>query len=203
MTEILMNQEEVLGVLFETGAIRKGHFKLPTGEHTNHFFQLPLALRYFNYARRLSVGLSRLLRTVPQISSLLPNVSIVGASSGGIPVAYGIREALQADQIMWVEKGEDGNTRFRQFDEVAPGENCILVDDIILTGKTMKSLVNLITKSGGKILGIGVLVNPCIAKLNFEGIPIMSLVEVPTHHFSDEKICAICKENGKPMQVGW
>lgn len=203
MTEILMTQEEVKSVLFETGAIRKGHFKLPTGEHTNHYFQLPLALRYFNYARRLSVGLSRLLRTVPQISTQLPKVSVVGASTGGIPVSYSIREALQADQIMWVEKGNNGNLRFRQYDEVAPGENCILVDDIILTGKTMTSLINLVAKSGGKILGIGVLVNPCISKLDFNGIPIVSLTEIPTLHFNDEKTCSLCREKGEPVQVEW
>src|SRR5579871_4479487 len=99
-----MGFEEVISVLKESGAIREGHFKLPSGEHTNHYFQMALALRYFNYARRLSVGLSRLLRLVPQVGAQLPKISIVGASIGGLPVAYGVREALQADQIMWVEK---------------------------------------------------------------------------------------------------
>jgi orotate phosphoribosyltransferase len=203
MTEVLMSKEEAMAILQETGAIRKGHFKLPTGEHTNHYFQLPLALRYFNYARRLSVALSRLLRLVPQVLAQLPHVSVVGASTGGIPVAYGVREALQAEQIMWAEKGENGKLRFRQYDEVHPGENCILVDDLILTGRTMRTLIDLVEKAKGKVLAIGVLVNPCIAKLDFGEIPFVSLVEVPSLHFPNEQVCTLCKEQGPPTVVDW
>lgn len=203
MTEVLMSHDEVMAVLKETGAVRSGHFKLPSGEHTNHYFQMPLALRYFNYARRLSVGLSRLLRLAPQVSVHLPNVSVISASNGGIPVAYGIREALQAHEIMWVEGGREGNLHFRQYNEVQRGENCILVDDLILTGRTMKSLIKLINGAGAKVLAVGVLVNPQIAPLDFGDIPFVSLVDVPTYHFPDEKSCTLCKEKGSPTVVGW
>lgn len=198
-----MQPNEVISVLRESGAIREGHFKLPSGEHTNHYFQMPLALRYFNYARRLSVGLSRLLRLVPQVGAQLPKISVVGASTGGIPVSYGVREALQADQIMWVEGGRDGNLRFRQYDEVERGENCVLVDDLILTGRTMKSLITLVQGAGGKILAIGVLVNPNITQIDFGDIPFVRLVEIPTLHFPSSQACKLCKEKGEPTVVNW
>ena len=203
LADVLISRDEVMNILLETEAFRKGHFKLPTGEHTNHYFQMPLALRYFNYSRRLSVSLSRLLRLVPQVSAQLPSVSIVGASTGGIPVAYGIREALQAAEIMWVEKGGNGNLRFRQYDVVRPGENCVLVDDLILTGRTMRSLIKLVQDAGGKILAIGVLMNPCIAKLDFGGIPFVNLVDIPTLHFAGDQDCTLCKESGAPTPVEW
>lgn len=203
MNDVLMAPAEVLSVLQESGAIRSGHFKLPSGEHTNHYFQMPLALRYFNYARRLSVGLSRLLRLVPPVGAQLPKISIVGASSGGIPVAYGIREALQADQIMWAEGGREGNLHFRQYDEVRPGERCVLVDDLILSGRTMRSLIQLVEKAGGKVLAIGVIVNPCIAPLDFGNVPFERLIEIPTIHVKDGKDCTLCKSNGKPTSVEW
>ena len=203
MTEVLMSPEEVKVVLKETGAFREGHFKLPSGEHTNHYFQMPLALRYFNYARRLSVGLSRLLRLVPPVAAKLPKLSVVAAGTGGIPVAYGVREALQADQIMWVEGGREGKLHFRQYDEVERGANCILVDDLILTGRTMKSLINLVGQAGGKILAIGVLINPCIVPLDFGDIPFVRLAEIPTLHFPNGHACTLCKEKGEPTSVEW
>lgn len=203
MTEVLMNSKDVMSVLAETGAIREGHFKLPNGEHTNYYFQMPLALRYFNYARRLSVGLSRLLRLVPQVAAQLPKISIVGASTGGIPVSYGVREALQADQIMWAEGGREGQLRFRQYDEVQKGENCVLVDDLILSGRTMKSLISLVKNAGGKILAIGVIADPKIAPLDFGDIPFVRLIDIPTLHFPNGQACTLCKETGAPTTVEW
>lgn len=203
MTDILLDSEEVKYLLKESGAIREGHFQLPTGEHTDRYFQLPLALRYYNYARRLSVGLSRLLRLIPQVSAALPNISIVGASPGGIPVAYGIREALQAAQIMWAEGGREGNLHFRQYDEVQPGERCVLVDDLILSGRTMRSLVKLVEDRGGKVLAIGVIVDPGIIPLDFKPIPFVRLVDLPTLHFPDGRHCTLCKEKVPVTPVTW
>lgn len=203
MTEVLMSHAEVMALLTETGAVRKGHFELPSKEHTDHYLQMPLALRYFNYARRLSVGLSRLLRLVPTVAVHLPDVSVISASNGGIPVAYGIREALQAREIMWAEGGREGNLHFRQYNEVHRGENCILVDDLILTGRTMKALIKLIKEVGGNILAIGVLVNPQIVTIDFGNIPFVSLVDIQTKHFQDSSNCILCKEKGTPTVVRW
>lgn len=203
MNDILLEPNEVKSLLKESGAIREGHFLLPTGEHTDRYFQLPLALRYFNYARRLSVGLSRLLRMLPPVSAALPKISIVGASPGGIPVAYGIREALQAEQIMWAEGGREGNLHFRQYDEVQRGERCVLVDDLILSGRTMRSLIKLVEDRGGKVLAIGVIINPAIAPLDFNPVPLVHLVEMPTLHVQDGKNCALCRKKIPLTPVTW
>jgi len=59
---LLPTQEEVVRVLRDTGALRDGHFVYPSGLHSNEYLQVPLAMRYYQHARTLSVGLSRLLR---------------------------------------------------------------------------------------------------------------------------------------------
>ena len=51
-----------MSILQETGAYRKGHFVYPNGKHASHYFQMPLAFRYYDNARILSVGLSRMFR---------------------------------------------------------------------------------------------------------------------------------------------
>src|SRR6476469_4824344 len=126
---IIPTQEEVVAVLRDTGALRDGHFEYPGGLHSNEYLQVPLAMRYYQHARTLSVGLSRLLRANPEIRATVPELSIVAPATGGLPVAYGVCEALRAHQVYWAEKDNDSAPlRFRQYVEPAPGGKVLLVD---------------------------------------------------------------------------
>src|SRR5208283_1270673 len=131
---LIPTQDEVVAVLRETGALRDGHFEYPTGLHSNEYLQVPLALRYYQHQRMLAVGLSRLLRAHPEIRASVRDLSIVTPMTGGLPVAYGVCEALRANQVYWAERGHDREAlRFRQFLEPHAGEQVVLVDDILRT----------------------------------------------------------------------
>src|SRR6478752_1583602 len=125
---LLPTPDEVVRVLRDTGALRDGHFEYPSGMHSNEYLQVPLALRYYQHARTLSVALSRLLRANSEIRAMISELSIVTPATGGLPVAYGVCEALRAHQVYWAEKNGQ-SMRFRQFMEQTPGENVVLVDD--------------------------------------------------------------------------
>src|ERR1700732_2697 len=141
---IIPTQEEVVGVLRETGALREGHFEYPSGMHSNEYLQVPLAMRYYQYQRMLSVGLSRLLRANSEIRAIIPELSIVVPMTGGLPVAYGVTEALRARQVYWAEREHDAEPlHFRQFLEQHPGEQVVLVDDILRTGSKLAELKRL------------------------------------------------------------
>ena len=96
MVDLIPSPESVMQILQTTGAYRKGHFIYPNGKHASHYFQMPLAFRYYDNARILSVGLSRMFRMEKSIASRLPKVSVISPSPGGIMVAFGVREALSA-----------------------------------------------------------------------------------------------------------
>ena len=92
-------------------------------------------MRYHQNARTLSVGLSRLLRANPEVHAMLSQLSIIAPATGGLPVAYGICAALRAHQVYWAERECEGlPLHFRQYLELNPGENVILVDDILRSG---------------------------------------------------------------------
>src|ERR1700676_3069810 len=126
---LLPTHDEILRVLRETAALRGGHFLYVNGLHSDEYLQIPLAMRYYQYAKMFSVALSRLLRANPEIRAIIPELSIVAPATGGLPVAYAICEALQAKRVYWAERGEQGAWRFRQFIEPLPGEHVVLVDD--------------------------------------------------------------------------
>src|SRR5207245_938335 len=137
---LLPTQEEVVNILRETGALRDGHFEYPSGLHSNEYLQVPLAMRHYQYARILSVGLSRLLRANTEIRAMIPQLSIVAPATGGLPVAYGVCEALRAHQVYWAERTNGSGMRFRQFFEPMPGESVVLVDDILRSGSKLSEM---------------------------------------------------------------
>src|SRR5215467_10609092 len=142
---LIPTQEEVVALLRETGALRDGHFQYPSGIHSNEYLQVPLALRYSQHQRLLSVGLSRLLRQNPEIRAILSEVSIVVPATGGLPVAYGVCEASRAKQVYWAEREDETRPmRFRQYLEQHPGEQVVLVDDILRSGSKLREMQTLL-----------------------------------------------------------
>src|SRR5919206_1264626 len=194
MAQLIPSPEEVMQILKRTGAYREGHFVYPSGKHTPHYFQMPLAFRYYDTARVLAVALSRKFRVDRDISSQLPKVAVISPSSGGIPVAFGVREALNAEQIYWAER-EDGKRMFRQYVNSGEVHPCVLVDDISRTGKALQETVEIVHQLGAQIVGCGVIVRFRNApdKLDIPGgdpVPILSLVDFDAKWYDTGEACA-------------
>src|ERR1700751_2539145 len=100
---LIPTNHEVIELLRQTGALRDGHFEYPGGGHANEYLQVALAFRYFENAKILSVGLSRRVRADPELRAMIKELSIVSPSTGGLPIAYGLCEALRAHQVYWAE----------------------------------------------------------------------------------------------------
>ena len=186
MVDLIPPPETVMEILSETGAYRKGHFVYPNGKHASHYFQMPLAFRYYDNARVLSVALSRMFRMEKTISSRLPKISVISPSPGGIMVAFGVREALSAQQIYWAEM-EDGRRQFRQYMadyEVYPA---IVVDDINRSGKAISETIELVQSFGAEVIGVGSIVAFEDAPQEFNGIPAKSLLKFDVNFYDNEE----------------
>lgn len=171
-----------MNILQKTGAYRKGHFVYPNGKHASHYFQMPLAFRYYDNARILSVGLSRLFRMEKTIAGRLPKVSIISPSPGGIMVAFGIREALSAEQIYWAEM-EEGKRQFRQYMATSDVHPAIIVDDILRSGRAIQETFDLCKEIGTPVIGCGVIAKFEDAPNEFEGIPVKSLLSFDVNFY--------------------
>src|SRR5213075_445436 len=174
--QLIPSAEVIMQILTRTGAFREGHFVYPNGKHTAHYFQMPLAFRYYDTARVLAVALSRKFRVERDVASQLPKVAIISPSSGGIPVAFGVRDALNAEQIYWAEQ-ENGKRSFRQYVNQGEINPCIIVDDIIRSGNAIEQTVQLVSNLGAQIIGCGTIVRFTSAPDHIEGVGIKSLVE--------------------------
>ena len=186
MVDLIPPPEAVMNILTKTDAYRKGHFIYPNGKHASHYFQMPLAFRHYDNARILSVGLSRMFRMEKAIAKKLPLVSVVSPSPGGIMVAFGVREALSAQQIYWAEM-EDGKRQFRQYIGSGDIYPAIVVDDILRSGNAVRETIGLLKDLGTEVIGIGAIVAFEDAPPDFEGIPVKSMLKFDVNFYDTEE----------------
>ena len=193
-------------MLRQTGALRDGHFEYSNGMHADEFLQVALAFRYYQWAKILSVGLSRRLRADTEIRAMIKELSIVSPTTGGLPIAYGVCEALRAHQVYWAESQNDDEheqMNFRQFIEPEKGEKVLLVDDILRSGRRLAALRTLVEDAGAQVVGLAVAVyqpNPTIA--SFGNLPVFYLAQMDATYYKDAESCELCRK-GVPIQKIW
>jgi orotate phosphoribosyltransferase len=172
--------------------------------HSNEYLQVPLAMRYSQYQRMLAVGLSRLLRANPEIRAITGDLSVVTVMTGGLPVAYGVCEALRARQVYWAEReNDDDPLRFRQYLVPQPGEPVVLVDDILRTGSKLAELKKLADQSGAHVVGLAVVIyQPTPNTLSFGNLPLYYLAKLDASYAVDGAHCEWCRK-GVPLDKVW
>ena len=200
---LVPTQEEVAALLRQTGALRAGHFEYPTGMHADEYLQVALAMRYYQHQKTLSVSLSRLVRANPELRAMIPELSIVAPATGGLPVAYGVCEAMRARQVYWAEReNADQPLRFRQFLEVVPGEKILLVDDILRTGKKLTELKGMVEACGGEVVALAVVIyQPNPETPGFGDLPFYYLARLDANYYRQQD-CPLCRK-GVPLQRVW
>jgi orotate phosphoribosyltransferase len=198
---LIPTHDEVVALLQRTGGLREGHFEYPSGFHSGEYLQVSLTMRYYEAAKILSVGLSRQLRAHPDIRAMIPELSIVSPSTGGLPVAYGVCEALRARQVYWGERDNAAEPiRFRQFLEVKPGEKVLLVDEILRTGRNLSELKTLVESQGGEVVGMALVIHqPYPNAIRFDPLPFYYLAKLDAKYFPDAASCDLCRM-GVPVE---
>ena len=201
---LIPTEDEVVRLLRDTGALRDGHFEYRSGQHSNEYLQVPLAFRYYQHQRVLAVGLSRLLRANPEIRAMIPELSIVAPANAGLPVAFGICEALRARQVYWAEQErEDQPLHFRQYLEQTPGEQVVLVDDILRTGRKLSELKKLLESRGAQVVALAVVIyQPNPQTVDFGSLPFYYLAKLDASYYTDAAHCDLCKR-GAPFDKVW
>lgn len=201
--ELIPTQDEVIALVRRTGGIRNGHFEYPNGAHVSEYVQVALTMCDFNTSNILSVALSRKLRSNSDIRALLPKISIVAPATGGLPVAYGVSEALRAQRVFWAEnEGPDNSLQFRQYLQLEKGEKVVLVDDIFRTGAKLSAMKNLVESAGGEVVAMAVIIyQPRPKAWSVEDLPFYYLARLEATD-KERGECEQCKR-GVPIEKVW
>jgi Orotate phosphoribosyltransferase homologs len=107
---------------------------------------------------------------------------VLGVATNGIPIGSLVADELGAKfGIIHPKKDiKDGeNVRSflsSNFSDV-DGKKCIVIDDIITTGKTAKGTIELLTDNGAKVIAIAVIIDKKGLEV-IDDVPIKSLIQV-------------------------
>lgn len=182
--------------------MKEGHFLLSqTGLHYEHFFQIPLALQHSKNAKVLCVALGRVLRRSGILHQLDSDkrFTIIAPMDAGVPVAFWTGEHLGADRILWVNRSDDG-WRFRPFIDIDKNDQVFIVDDAILTGGTISSVVKFVRSRGASIVAIAALVDRRDERESFDGIPVFCVIHESGKKYKPKE-CPLCKRGIELVKI--
>ncbi|MFC1915823.1 orotate phosphoribosyltransferase [Chloroflexota bacterium] len=165
----------------KSGALLKGHFLLTSGLHSPVYWEKFRVLQFPNYTEQLCQMIADHFRK--------QEIQVVaGPTTGGIILAFEVAKQLGVRGI-FAEKEGDERTFRRDF-SIDPGERVLIVDDILTTGSSIREVMAAVTKFGGKIIGIGVLVDRSEQKQEFD-VPLFSCHRAITPAYKPEN-CPLC-----------
>jgi len=176
--------DEILKAFKMSGAIKQGHFLLASGLHSPVYWEKFRILQYPHYTEKLCHLIAQHFKE--------EKIDLVaGPTTGGIILAFETARQLGLRSIFAEKTGEVRIFR-RDFD-IASDERVLIVDDILTTGSSVRETMKAVTKLGGVIVGIGVLVNRSQEEVDF-GVPLFSCLRAPTVTYSPQE-CPLCAAN--------
>jgi len=181
-----LSPHEILKIFKDCGALLEGHFLLSSGLHSSQYLQCALVLQHPAHAERLCTLLAQPFQG--------QGIEVVAAPAlGGIIVAHEVARALGA-RALFTERAEGRMTLRRGF-QIASGERTLVVEDVITTGGSTREVIHVIEEYGGKVVGVGCLVDRS-GESPFE-VERYSLahLEIPNYPAAT---CPLCKE-GRPV----
>ncbi len=182
---------EVLGLLEESGALRKGHFLLSSGLHSGRYVQCAKLLEHPRRARRVGRLLADLL------SGLRPD-SILAPAMGGLLIGHEVAAALDLP-FRFTERKEGRMTLRRGF-ELETAERVVILEDVVTTGKSTQETVEIAEALGAVVVGVGSIIDRTGGTHGFE-VPFRSLVPLSFPSYSAAE-CPLCARGGEPEKPG-
>ncbi len=173
-----MTNEVALNLFRQTGALLEGHFILRSGLHSRQFFQCAQALQQMPIVEKFGAALAEKVRP-------LGAVTVVSPAMGGLVIGQEVARQLGL-RFIFVEK-EEGKLVLRRGFKIAPGEKCLIVEDVVTKGGRVQETIDIVKVNGGNVTGIAMLVDRSDGTLNL-GAPTVSLIKLHVEAFAPDKL---------------
>ncbi len=151
--------EKILNIFRETGALMEGHFILRSGLHSGHFFQ---CARVCEHMDRVSELVEMLVKKLDGIDC----ETVIAPAIGGLVLGQEVARQLKK-RFIFAEK-ENGNLVLRRNFKIREGEKILVVEDVITRGGRVQESIDIIKAHGGVPAGVAVLVDRSEGKAKFE-----------------------------------
>jgi orotate phosphoribosyltransferase len=189
--------DSTLQTFRETGAYLKGHFRLTSGLHSSEYLQSALVLQHPELAQRLGRDLAQ---GMPKDQGHVQMV--VSPALGGLIIGHEVARALGA-RFLFTERdpaGPDGKgsakMTLRRGFTLTPGENAVVVEDVVTTGGSTREVIELLQTAGVRVVGVGSIIDRSGGRVDL-GVPRVALATLDAVAWTPEE-CPLCKQ-GLPV----
>jgi orotate phosphoribosyltransferase len=181
-----MTAEKLNEFFVESGALLKGHFLLSSGLHSGQYMQCALLLADPEKASLMGESLAKLAPVKPTL--------VLSPAMGGLIIGHETARALKV-RAYFTER-ENGLMTLRRGFKLKKGEQVIVVEDVVTTGKSSQEVIRLVCALGGEVLGVLAIVDRSPKAPDFN-VPLRTLLRLNIPSFSPQA-CPLCQE-GRPL----
>lgn len=171
-----MQEEDVLAEFRASKALLEGHFLLSSGRHSAQYLQCARVLMDPERAARLAIALAAKL---PR--DLRKRITkVVSPAMGGLIIGHEMGRALGVEAV-FVERPE-GTFELRRGFTLEPGEEVLMVEDVVTTGLSSREAIAAVEATGAKVVAEAALVDRSGGTVDL-GVPFHPLVALnfPTY----------------------
>ena len=145
-----MSNKDIIHILKDTGALLDGHFILTSGRHSPSYFQCAKVLQHPQYLTKFALMIVNHFKESKIEAVISPAI-------GGIVLGTEVGRLLNVKTIFAERK--DGKMCIRRGFNIDPGQNILVVEDVITTGGSVKEVMDQVVQHKGNIAGVGVMVD--------------------------------------------
>lgn len=196
----MRREEKVKKILAQANAVlTNGHFVYVSAKHGDKYINKDAIYPHTNLVRELT----RMWAEDFKDSGV---EVVIGPAMGGVILSN--NTASELSKIVkkdipgvYAEKDGEGGFAFtRGYDAFVKDKKVLVVEDVLTTGGSVKKVIEMTKKAGGKIVGLGVIANRGGVKAKDVGVKkINSLIDIQMNAM-EAKNCTLCK-NGVPVNT--
>ena len=166
-----MTEDQILDEFRAAGALLEGHFILSSGLRSPRYLQCARVLMDPRRAERLARALAD--RLPAELRERID--AVVSPAMGGVIIGHEIGRVL-GKRAMFVERPE-GVFGLRRGFSLDPGEQVLLVEDVVTTGLSSREAIAAIAAAGGKVIAAASLVDRSGGAADL-GVPFFPLIRI-------------------------
>ena len=171
----MLSYKESLKILKETNALLEGHFLLSSGLHSEKYVQCAKLLSHPHKAKELCLSLAEKIRNKFKTIDLILSPAI-----GGIVIGYEIGRILNLETIF--AERVNGKFSLRRGFQIKKGQNVLIVEDVITTGKSSLECSKLVSSNNADIIGYACIIDRSNGQSNIkEKIVSQVQLNIPTY----------------------
>ncbi|AKM07457.1 orotate phosphoribosyltransferase [Pelagerythrobacter marensis] len=178
-----MTEDEVLHEFRASEALLEGHFKLSSGRHSAFYLQCARVLMEPMRASRLAAALAA--KMPRDLRGAVGKV--VSPAMGGIIIGHEMGRALGKEAI-FLERPE-GTFEFRRGFRLEPGENVLVVEDVVTTGLSSREAMRAVEAAGGNVVALVSLVDRRAEGVEFD-VPYHALLDIAFPTYAEDEVPA-------------